>query len=227
MLPRTLEPEVMDTPEEARDYDAMDHGMVNRAFAADFLRFWDGANPVLDLGTGTAQIPIELCRQSAAVQVIAVDLAEEMLQVGRENVRRAGLVGRIELKRCDAKALPFAAGSFGAVMSNSIMHHIPEPARVFAEMVRVVRPGGVLFVRDLFRPADEATLQQIVQTYAGAANAHQRQMFAASLRAALTLDEVRHLVLALGFAPESVQQTSDRHWTWTAFKNPPLAGASG
>jgi hypothetical protein len=37
MLPRVLEPEVMDTPEEARDYDAMDHSAVNRVFVADFL----------------------------------------------------------------------------------------------------------------------------------------------------------------------------------------------
>ena len=38
MLPRTLEPEVMDTAEEAVDYDAMDHGEVNRRFVGDFLR---------------------------------------------------------------------------------------------------------------------------------------------------------------------------------------------
>ena len=37
MLPRVLEPEVMDSPEEARDYDAMDHAEVNRRFVADFL----------------------------------------------------------------------------------------------------------------------------------------------------------------------------------------------
>src|SRR5437868_13974603 len=97
MLPRVLEPEVMDSPEEARDYDAMDHAAVNRAFAADFLAAWDGQNPVLDVGTGTAQIPVELCRQSPAARVTAVDLAEHMLRVGRDNVRRAGLEGRIRL----------------------------------------------------------------------------------------------------------------------------------
>src|SRR6476620_5625595 len=64
MLPRVLEPEVMDTPEEARDYDAMDHSAVNRVFVADFLAVWDGRGPVLDLGTGTALVPIEFCRQS-------------------------------------------------------------------------------------------------------------------------------------------------------------------
>src|SRR6185369_16390236 len=107
MLPRILEPEVMDTPEEARDYDAMDHSAVNRVFVADFLTVWGGANPILDVGAGTAQIPIELCRQSATARVVAIDLAEQMLRVGRENVCRAGLDNRIELRLVDAKGLPF------------------------------------------------------------------------------------------------------------------------
>jgi len=216
MLPRILEPEVMDTPEEARDYDAMDHSAVNRVYVADFLAVWDGANPILDVGTGTAQIPIELCRQSSAARVVAIDLAEQMLRVGRENVRRAGLDSRIELRLVDAKGLPFADGSFGAVISNSIVHHIPQPAAVLAEMVRVAAPGAVLFVRDLLRPPDEMALLRLVAAYAGDANDHQRQMFADSLHAALTLDEIRQMVARLGFDAETVQQTTDRHGTWSA-----------
>lgn len=218
MLPRVLEPEVMDTPEEAADYDAMDHSAVNRVFASDFLAVWDGRNPILDVGTGTAQIPIELCRQSPAPQVVGIDLAAHMLRLGEENVRRAGLSGRVRLQLVDAKGLPFANGSFGAVMSNSIVHHIPEPRSVLAELLRVVAPGGVVLVRDLLRPDDETTLRSLVSTYAGDASAHGRQMFADSLYAALTLHEIRDLVAALGCDPKTVQQTTDRHWTWTAHR---------
>src|SRR5229473_2323944 len=100
MLGRVLEPEVMDSPEEASDYDAMDHRAVNRVFVADFLAVWDGQNPILDVGTGTAQIPIELCGQSPAPHVTGIDLAEHMLRVGRENVERAGLSNRIHLQVC-------------------------------------------------------------------------------------------------------------------------------
>ena len=57
-----------------------------------------------------------------------------------------------------------------------------------------------------------------VELYAGEESEYARQMFAASLRAALTLDEVRDLVRPLGFEPDSVTQTSDRHWTWSAVK---------
>ena len=69
IIPRVLEPEVMDTPEEASDYDRMDHSEVNRRFASDF--FSACPNPtgvILDVGTGTAQIPIEMCRQHPAVR---------------------------------------------------------------------------------------------------------------------------------------------------------------
>jgi ubiquinone/menaquinone biosynthesis C-methylase UbiE len=208
----------MDSPEEARDYDAMDHSVVNRIFAADFLAIWDGQNPILDVGTGTAQIPIELCSQAPAAQVVGIDLAAHMLRVGQDNVARAGLAERIRLQQCDAKHTPFAGGEFAAVISNSIVHHIPEPGDVLAEMVRVVPPDGLLFVRDLLRPADEETLARLVAAYAGDANAHQQKMFGDSLRAALTLVEIRALVATLGFAPNSVQQTTDRHWTWTAKK---------
>jgi ubiquinone/menaquinone biosynthesis C-methylase UbiE len=218
MLSRILEPEVMDSPEEARDYDAMDHSTVNRVFVADFLAVWDGQSPILDLGTGTAQIPIELCRQAAQAAVVAVDLAEHMLALGRENVGAAGFQQRIRLERCDAKQISYPTASFAAVISNSIVHHIPEPGRVLAEMIRLLRPGGTLFVRDLLRPADDATLQRLVRTYAGDANDHQRQMFADSLHAALTLAELRDLVVALGGDPAGVSQTSDRHWTWQMTK---------
>lgn len=216
MLARVLEPEVMDSDEEARDYDAMDHAGVNRVFVDDFLALWDGRSPLLDVGTGTAQIPIELCRRAPGAEITAIDLAEHMLAVGRDNVRRAGLEGHVRLECRDAKDLPYPAGSFTAVLSNSIAHHIPDPGRVLSEMARVTASGGLLFVRDLVRPDDEAALARLVDIYAAGANDSQRKMFADSLRAALTVDEVRALVTHLGFSAATVHQTSDRHWTWAA-----------
>jgi ubiquinone/menaquinone biosynthesis C-methylase UbiE len=201
MLQRILEPEVMDSAAEAHDYDTMDHSFVNQLFVTDLLQLWDGNGKVLDVGTGTAQIPIELCRRQLQARVTAIDMAEHMLRVGRRNVESAGLAQRIELQHCDAKKTPLPDHAFDAVMSNSIVHHIPEPFAVLKEMARVVKPGGVLFVRDLLRPADDETLRRLVHTYAGDANAHQQKMFAESLHAA------------------GVCQSSDRHWTWAARAN--------
>lgn len=218
MLSRVLEPEVMDSAEEARDYDAMDHSTVNRVFVADFLAIWSGRSPVLDVGAGTAQIPIELCRRNQNAEVTAIDLAEHMLALARRNVQAAGLTARIRPEKQNARAMTYADGSFQAVISNSIVHHIPEPPAVFAEMVRVCAHSGFLFVRDLMRPPDLPALNHLVDTYAAGANNHQRKMFAESLHAALTLEEVRQIVATFGFNPVTVQATSDRHWTWTAHK---------
>lgn len=217
MLSRVLEPEVMDTPEEARDYDAMDHSVVNRVFTADFLCFHPKpTGTLLDVGTGTAQIPIELCRTILGFDILAIDAAQHMLTLARANIDRASLESRIRIEKADAKQLPHPNGSFAAIISNSIVHHIPDPFEAIAEMVRVCAPGGAVFVRDLLRPPSEATLKWLVDTYAAGANDHQRKLFADSLRAALTLSEVQTLVAQLGFPPGTVRQTSDRHWTWAA-----------
>jgi hypothetical protein len=81
-------------------------------------------------------------------------------------------------------------------------------------MLRVTATGGLLLVRDLVRPPNDAAVRHLVATCAGEANAHQQEMFEASLRAALTLTGVRDLVAALGADASAVQLTSDRHWTW-------------
>jgi ubiquinone/menaquinone biosynthesis C-methylase UbiE len=217
-LARILEPEVMDSETEARDYDEMDHREVNQRFVDDFLAFCPQPSDVLDLGCGTAQIPIVLAKATQGCRIMAVDAAVAMLDIARFNVEVAGVAARIQLAHEDAKKLRFSSEMFGAVVSNSIIHHIPEPAGVLAEAVRVTTKGGAFFFRDLLRPDDTKTLESLVQQYAGEANASQQKMFADSLHAALSLEEIRAMVAALGFDPASVQATSDRHWTWAAIK---------
>ncbi len=224
MLARCLEPEVMDTIEDARDYDSMDHRTVNRIFVDDFLAFVCGSGPdarrpdwnpllrVLDVGTGTALIPIELCRR-AACHVSAIDLAAEMLKLADHNIAHAGLTRAIQTQRIDAKQMPYEPGTFLAVVSNSILHHLPEPRAVLAEMLRVLAPGSPLFVRDLLRPESAAEVDQLVATYAGRENAHSQQLFRDSLHAALTLAEVRELSANFDIPATAITQTSDRHWT--------------
>jgi len=223
MLPRTLEPEVMDTDQEARDYDSMDHSTVNRAFVDDLLaatsrngqtRAVDGPGlRILDVGTGTAQIPIELCRRPLRCHVVAIDLAVCMLQLAERNLREAALDGQVILEHVDAKGLPFDDASFDVVMSNSIVHHIPDPVDCLREMLRVLKPGGLLFVRDLLRPATADQVESLVAQYAADCDGNQRQLFRQSLHAALTVDEIRDLIQTVGCTPDSVSQTSDRHWT--------------
>jgi hypothetical protein len=74
----------------------------------------------------------------------------------------------------------------------------------------------LIYVRDLARPHDLAQLEWLVDTYAAGASEHQRRLFDASLHAALSVGEIRELVSQLGFPPDGVSATSDRHWAWAA-----------
>lgn len=218
MLQRVLETEVMDSPEEAADYDSMDHAIVNAAFVDDFLAEHDTAGRVLDVGTGTARIPIVLCRRSPGVVVDAVDASASMLELARRNIDAAGLADRIAIQLVDARRLPFADSIFAAVISNSIVHHIPDPREIIAEMIRVTAPGGTIFIRDLMRPADDAAVGRLVDLYAGDATPRQRRLFDDSLRAALSLDEIRRMVESFNDSADRVAATSDRHWTFSLKK---------
>lgn len=218
MLQRVLEPEVMDTEEDARAYAEMDHDEANRMFVEGLLAAGPLQGDVLDIGTGPAQLAILVAQAAPAARIFGIDLSAEMLDLGQANVALAGLAERLHLWIADAKATGFTDGRFQAVISNSLIHHVPEPLGVLREAWRVTGSGGRLYIRDLMRPADDATLRQLVATHAGSCTPRQQQLFAESLHAALTLDEIRQLVATAGGSPASVTATSDRHWTWAATK---------
>jgi ubiquinone/menaquinone biosynthesis C-methylase UbiE len=240
MIARQLEPELMDTSADAHEYDTMDHRAVNELFVYDLCQelrklelietegsFLSAEQEthleavrldMIDLGTGTARIPILLCQTLPRVRVMAVDAAHEMLEIAIRNVELAGLREQIQLQQADCKNLPYATSMFMVTMSNSIVHHLPDPSSMFAGAVRVTRPGGLIFVRDLARPKDRDELERLVELHAGGATPRQRQLFADSLQAAFTVEEIGDFVTAVGFDKSSVRLTSDRNWTWSARK---------
>jgi len=219
MIPRVLEPEAMETAEEVRQYDAMDHTEVNSRFVTDFLAAHGRCQggEILDVGTGTARIPIALARADSRALVLALDLSQTMLEQAAINIASAGMSSRIRTHQGDAKALvqTFGEGVFEGVISNTIVHHIPDPRPALETMSHLVARGGTLMVRDLARPSSSGEVTRLVDTYAGGESPEARALFGASLNAALTLDEIRSLVAGLGRSPDDVAMTSDRHWTWT------------
>ena len=96
---------------------------------------------VLDLGAGTGHAAIELKRRYRSSQVVALDLAEGMLQ---EAGRRQTLLRRFRRVCADAVALPLREGSVDLVFSNLMLQWCNEPHRVFEECRRVLRPNGLL-----------------------------------------------------------------------------------
>jgi ubiquinone/menaquinone biosynthesis C-methylase UbiE len=220
-LDRILETEVMDTLEDAVEYDSMDFLDVNTAFAERTLELAPSEGLLLDVGTGTARIPILIVQRRPALHIWAIDLSENMLKVGQKNVEEAKLGQNVKLQKVDAKTLPYPENYFDMVVSNSIIHHLPDPTPFLEEVNRVTKPTGGIFIRDLFRPPDMKTLEDLTEKYAGDTNEYQKKLYRDSLHASLTLEEVSKLVEEAGLRDVSIVQSSDRHWSAERAWKPP------
>jgi len=209
-MERVLEPEVMDTAEEADGYDAMDHTEANEAFVARLMELGAGGR-VLDIGTGPGHIPLLVCERIPDTTVVGIDLAKHMLAHAERHRAKSPYADRVEFRLADAKGLDFEDASFDTVYSNTILHHIPDPRPFLSEAHRVLRPGGVLLVRDLFRPESNERALELVELHAAGANDYQRELFRASLCAAFTPDELRGILREVGLTEAEVVIDTDRH----------------
>jgi ubiquinone/menaquinone biosynthesis C-methylase UbiE len=212
-IERILEPEVMDTWLEATAYDAMDFEAVNTAFAADAVELDSNAVKILDAGTGTARIPILMCKIRPQYLFTAVDLAQSMLIIGQRNVEVAGLMQRIRLERVDTKRMPYPDLEFDTIVSNSLVHHLPEPLSFFQEVNRLVKPGGAILIRDLIRPESDREIDDLVLQIGSEYDSHQQDLFRDSLKAALTLAEVQDLIDRANISKVELVRSSNLHWT--------------
>ncbi len=209
-MKRVLEPEIMDDPQESLDYEAMDHRVPNAAFVARLVEL-GATGRMLDIGTGPGQIPELVCEAIPSARVLGIDLAQTMIDLAQKRREASPHRERLEFRKCDAKGLPFEDASFDTVLSNTIIHHIADPRLVLREAMRVLKPGGALLIRDLFRPANELETRELVKLHAADCNAIQRELFRASLCAALTPDEMRAMVEEVGMPGVEVVIDSDRH----------------
>lgn len=213
-MQRILEPEVMDTSQEAIEYDAMDFTEVNTAFAQKAIELKGSKSGIiLDAGTGTARIPILICQQCPQWQIIGIDLAQNMLNIGSVNVEQANLQKQITLELVDSKQLPYPDKYFDMVISNSLVHHLPDPLPFFLEIKRVLKSNAAILIRDLIRPANEAIMNAMVDSIGTEYDEHQKMLFRDSLHAAFTINEINEIIQKAGLENIKIYQSSDRHWT--------------
>lgn len=105
--------------------------------------------PVLDLGCGTALFARRLARDGQFPLVIGLDVSKAMIEEGVAQTREAGVM--VDFVRAEAPPVPFLDGSLGAVLLTAALHLIPDAARLFADVGRVLRPGG-RFVASTYLP---------------------------------------------------------------------------
>lgn len=100
---------------------------------------------LLDIGAGAAGKTVYYLTRGAAYAV-AVDLLEDLAAEAHDCAREHGVADRFEYLVCDAACLPFDACEFDAVIMNDAMEHMREPERVLAEIERVLKPHGRLYI---------------------------------------------------------------------------------
>ena len=112
-----------------------------------------GGRDFLDIGCGTGDVTLAVLREAPAARVTGIDLSAAMIEIAMKKTRAAGLGARAVYQLGDATALTFADGSFDGIVTAFCLRNVVDHARTFAEMRRVLRPGGTLAILELTKPA--------------------------------------------------------------------------
>jgi ubiquinone/menaquinone biosynthesis C-methylase UbiE len=196
-----LEAEVMDEASEVQAYldgvatdhlDRMDDTFV-RAAIATLPGKTRRAIRGLDIGTGTGSIPVKMATRRPGLSIVGVDRSRNMLEEGRTLARAEGVARRVRFRLADGRRLPFPDGAFDLILSNSLLHHIPDPAPMLDEVTRVLKPGGAIFIRDLRRPSPRL-IDEHIKKHGRYYRGTMLRLFADSVRAAFTDSELKQIV---------------------------------
>lgn len=213
-MKRILEPELIEDDALALAYAHADFAEANSSFVHHFgeLSGPDFAGCALDLGCGPGHITLRLAGTHAGCEVHGLDGSAAMIRLA-EAARLAAphCADRVAFVRdlLPGQALP--RERYDAVLSNSLLHHLALPELLWATIRRRALPGAMVLVMDLFRPATEAQVREMVARYAGGSPPLLRRDFANSLHAAFEPREIRQQLAAAGLAHLGVRVVSDRH----------------
>jgi cyclopropane fatty-acyl-phospholipid synthase-like methyltransferase len=214
-MERVLEPELMDEPEQALAYAKADFEEENQGFVDRFCEYFPEFKAgrtchIVDLGCGPADIPIRLARALPDCRITAVDGSKAMMKLAEEAVQKAGLSARIQL-RCERIQTVELAEPADAIVSNSLLHHLPNPLR-FWYVLKKLAPGGLGLVMDLLRPESPEAAKAIVEQYASNEPQVLQRDFYNSLLAAFTEDEVAGQLAEMNLSRMLIDVPDDRHW---------------
>src|SRR5262245_41181945 len=213
-MDRVLGPELMLDEAQALAYAQTDLEQVNQGFVDRFVASFPRAvtGTMVDLGCGTGDIAVRFARALPGLSVTAVDGAMPMVALAQQAVRTAGVEDRVHVHHGRLPMLPLPLQSFDAIVSNGLVHHIPDPYVFWNEVVRLGRPGATVLIMDLFRPESPERAREIVEKYAAGEPPIMKDDFYSSLCAALTLREIRSQIRSRGLGGLVCELASDRHW---------------
>ncbi len=123
---------------------------------------------VLDLGSGAGiDVFMAAKRVGPSGQVTGLDMTDEMLEKAWENARKGGYTN-VSFIKGEIETMPFADGSFDLVISNCVINLVPDKARAYREIHRVLKPGGQLAIADMaVRGEMPAAIRKSMEEWAG------------------------------------------------------------
>lgn len=130
---------------------------------------------VADVGTGTGFVAAGLAQQ--ATRVMGFDASPDMLAVARRNLAQ---FDNVEFREAVGDQLPVANEMFDGVFANMYLHHAPDPLATIKEMVRTLKPNGVLCITDLDTHDHEWQREQMADLWLGFERDDIRQWYAAA-----------------------------------------------
>jgi len=141
----------------APKYDFLNHFLslgIDRIWRRKVIRMIiaEKPNDVLDIATGTADLALMLVKKLPEVRITGIDLAENMLEVGRTKVNKLNYSNQISLKHGDSLSLPFADESFDSAMVAFGVRNFEDPVKGMSETLRVLRKNGKYFVLEFSMP---------------------------------------------------------------------------
>lgn len=205
----------MDSEAQTVAYAEADFNESNSLFTQRFMdTFPDlpATGRMADLGCGPGDIAIRMAGVFAGWQVTGLDAGENMLKRAQERLRETKLADRVQFRLCYLPDDSLQSADWDAVISNSLLHHLPDPQVLWDSIARIAAPGAAVQVMDLLRPPTQAEAQRLVDVYAADAPDILREDFYHSLLAAYTTDEIAGQLHRAGLDYLKVELASDRHW---------------
>ncbi len=212
-MDRTPEPELMDDAEQARAYAEADFEEPNAHFLALYAeKFSDARGDVIDLGCGPGEITIRFAKRYPDSRVCGLDGADSMLEFGRRRLAELPeLQDRVSFVCGILPDATLPSGHFNVLISNSLLHHLHDPAVLWRTIASHSAPGASVLVMDLYRPESRDEAASIVEQHAGDEPEVLKTDFYNSLLAAFSPEEVRAQLDDAGLDGLSVEKVSDRH----------------